>query len=378
MTVIGPHPVVVLAPDKFAGSLSAGEVRAALEVGLKVGVPDTHVVHVPVADGGEGTLEAALAAGYESVELVVAGPSGTPITCAYARDGARAVVELAAVCGRRRTTGGPLDPLRATTYGLGEVIARAVGDGCRQLTLTLGGSLSTDGGLGMLEALGARVRSNGNESVGRGGLALATVDAVDLMPALQRLEGVELVVAADVDAPLLGVNGAAHCYGPQKGATPNDVAVLEDGMHRWSLMLEQCTGRDFTNVPGAGAAGGTGFAALHLGGHITRGADIVLDLIGFSAAVCGANLVVTGEGSMDRQTLTGKLPAAVSERARHAAVPAIGVAGVCTLGPADIADIGMSAVYRLSDLEPDRTRSMANAASLVTRLGEQIARDWLV
>ena len=242
----------------------------------------------------------------------------------------------------------------------------------------LGGSASTDGGAGMVQALGARLLNAAGHDLPRGGGALTDLARVDLGPLRARFDGVKIIVASDVDNPLVGPNGAAAVFGPQKGARPQDIKMLERGLQHWSELISDATGRDDTQRPGAGAAGGVGYAALAvLNAEIGSGIDLILDLINFDSHVVGADLVVTGEGSLDEQSLAGKAPIGVARVAARAGVPVVAVAGRVQLSPERLHAAGISAGYALSDLEPDLARSIANASILLHQLGKLIAKDWL-
>ncbi len=369
---------VVVAPDKFKGSLTAAQVAAHLAAGLARAVPGVDLVEVPVADGGEGTLDAALSAGFRRIPVRAEGPTGEPVDSAYAERGGVAVVELADVSGLRRLPEGRLVPGSASSYGTGQVVRAALDAGCRQIVLGIGGSASTDGGAGMVQALGGCLRDAGGGEVGRGGLALASGETLDLAGLHPALRKTELVVASDVDNPLLGPRGAAAVYGPQKGASAAEVAELEVALARWAHAVAEATGRDVADSPGAGAAGGVGFAALAvLGATLQPGIDLVLDLVGFRSALPGTQLVITGEGSLDEQTLHGKAPVGVAAVARSAGVPVVAVAGRCLLSPADLRPVGILAAYALTDLEPDLHRCVTEAGSLLERLAVHVAADWV-
>ena len=377
--------LVLLAPDKFKGSLRAAEVAAAVAAGLLDAAPDVRTVTVPVADGGDGTLDAAVAAGYRHVPVRVSGPTGEPVDTGYAvRDGV-AVVELADACGLNRLPGGRLAPLTASSAGFGEVIAAAMEAGCHRLVLGVGGSASTDGGAGMLIALGVRLLDAAGRPLDPGGGALEHLDRVDLSALHPSVDRSEFVLASDVDNPLLGRTGAAAVYGQQKGATPDDVARLDGALRQWSTRLADAMGvsagpcgHPAAELPGAGAAGGVGFGALAaLGARARPGIDLLLELTGFYEHLPAAGLVITGEGSLDSQTLHGKAPAGVAVAARRAGVPVIAVAGRNLLRPDELADAGVKAVYALLDLEPDPAVCMTDAAPLLRVLAGRIARDWL-
>ncbi|MEO3747081.1 glycerate kinase [Plantactinospora sp. B5E13] len=371
---------VLLAPDKFKGSLSAAEVVRYLTVGLRRACPAVEVRGFPVADGGEGTLDAALSAGFTRVPVRATGPTGEPVVTAYARRAGAAVVELADACGQRRLPGGRADPLHAGTHGAGEVVRAALDHGCTEVVLGLGGSASTDGGAGLAGALGVRLLDEHGAELPPGGAALRRlhrIDASGLHPAVRRTR---FVLASDVDNPLLGPTGAAAVYGPQKGATEADVAVLEVGLARWAEVVDShlpAVARQ-AGAPGAGAAGGVGFAALaFLGATFRPGIELLLDLLGFTALLTGARLVVTGEGSLDGQSLRGKAPVGVASAAAGRGVPTVAVVGRLAVGEDELRAAGIGRAYPLTDLEPDPERCVAEAPRLVEQTAARVAADWL-
>lgn len=369
---------VLIASDKFKGSLTAAEVAAAVGAGLRRVLPAAVVDAVPVADGGDGTLAAAEAAGFALVPVTVAGPTGDPVHTAYARRGALAVVELADAAGLVRLPGDP-DPLRASSRGAGEALAAAIDAGCRQVVLGIGGSASTDGGSGLLRGLGARLLTADGDEVADGGGSLDEVVHLDLGALRRRTDGVLITVACDVDNPLTGPRGAATVYGPQKGATPDQVRRLDAALGHWADVLAAATGTDVRDHPGAGAAGGVGCAALAvLGAELRSGIGLVLDLVGFHDRLPGADLVVTGEGALDEQTLHGKAPAGVAAAAGRAGVPVVAVCGVNRLDPARARAAGIGAAYALADVEPDLQRCLTEGAVLLEELGERIAAEHLI
>jgi glycerate kinase len=371
-------PKVLLAPDKFKGCLTAVAVADALAAGLLRERPGLEVVRLPVADGGDGTVAAALSAGYTAVDAPAEGPTGVPRTARYARLGDRAVVELAAVVGLDLLPGGRPDPLGASTFGLGLVLRHALDAGVREVVLGLGGSASTDGGAGLVQALGARLRDGEGHELPRGGAALARLVTLDVAELRRRLAGVRVLVASDVTHPLLGPDGAAAVFGPQKGATPADVVQLDAALGTWAAVVGATTETDRSGAAGAGAAGGTGFAALALlDGEMRSGIELVLDLVGFDAHLPGAALVVTGEGSLDEQSLAGKAPVGVLARARPTGVPVVAVAGRSLLSADEAAAAGFAGVQTLSALEPDPRLSIAHAATLLAEVGVRLATEWL-
>lgn len=372
-------PTVVIASDKFKGTLTASEVAAAVGTGVRRARPDARLVPVPVADGGDGTLAAAVAAGFEHVQVTATGPTGQPVGTGYARRGQVALVELADVSGLVRLSDRNPAPMTASSAGTGEVVAAAIAAGCREIVLGVGGSASTDGGAGLVRALGARLLDAAGREIPDGGRALGTLARVDLTGLRQRIAGVRFVVASDVDNPLIGPTGAAAVYGPQKGADPAQVLELDDALCHWADLIAAATGTDHRRNPGAGAAGGVGFAALALlGAELRHGIDLVLDLVGFHECLADADLVITGEGALDEQTLHGKAPAGVAAAARAAGVPVVAVCGRSTLTSARLEDAGITAAYALTDIEPDLDCCLADGAALLTQLGAHIAARNLV
>ena len=369
---------VVVAPDKFKGSRGAAGVAQAVADGLRAAVPGLDAREHPVADGGDGTVEAALSAGFARKEVPCTGPTGDTVTASLAVREQTAVVELAEASGLRRLPGGRLAPMTATSRGTGELIRAALDLGCRQVVLGIGGSACTDGGAGMVQALGGRLLDAAGTELPAGGAALADLDRLDLDGFDPRVAGTEFVVASDVDNPLLGPRGAAAVYGPQKGASAAEVALLDAALARWAAVADAATGVDATEVPGGGAAGGVGFAAVvFLGAELHSGIDYLLDLLEVRSALPGARLVVTGEGSLDEQTLHGKAPAGVAAAARAAGVPTVAVAGRNTLPAEALESAGIAKAYALSDLEEDPERSMREPVPLLRRLAGRIAADWL-
>ncbi|CAI9403864.1 glycerate kinase [Aestuariimicrobium sp. T2.26MG-19.2B] len=371
---------VVVAMDKFKGSLTAVEANARVARGARSVLPGADVVTLPVADGGDGTLDAARAAGFEWHPVTCTGPTGEPVESGFAlRDGV-AVAELADACGLLRLPPGPdgrtvLAAGRSSTRGLGEVMAAALDAHCSQLVVGLGGSASTDGGAGLLQALGVDLLDEDGRQVppGLDGLArLASVDTTGLHP---RLGQVEVVVASDVDNPLLGPSGAAHVFGPQKGLTTEDVDRADQELARLADLLEGAQGRGARERAGAGAAGGAGWALLVLGGRMRRGVDVVLDWSGADAAVEGADLVLTGEGSLDDQSLAGKAPVGVADLAARHRVPVGVLSGRRSLSDSQLRAAGFARAVALTDLEPSLERCLTEAGPLLELAAATIVRD---
>ncbi len=373
---------VLVAADKFKGSLTAVEVAERVTAGLRRVVPDVRVETLPVADGGDGTVAAAVAAGFERREVRVAGPLGDEVTAAYALREGTAVVEMAEASGLQRLPEGVLAPLTSSTHGSGEVLRAALDAGARTIVFGVGGSATTDGGAGMLAALGARFLDADGEPVAPGGGGLAALASADLTGLDPRLADVELVLASDVDNPLTGPKGAPAVYGPQKGASPDDVTALDAALAHFAKVLEQTEGvgaraAEYAASPGAGAAGGIGFGAMLLGARFRPGIEVMLDVLGFAPALERADLVITGEGSLDEQTLHGKAPAGVAAAARAAGKEVVAVCGRLALPAETLGRAGIRRAYPLTDVEPDVAKCIADAGPILERVAESIARDFV-
>lgn len=363
---------VVVACDKFKGSLDAEAVNSV--IAREFHDAGWQVDQFPIADGGDGTLVALTQAGARLEEWQVPGPVLTPVTAHVARlpDGT-AVVELADACGMGHLVSPA--PWDATTVGLGEIIGHAL-TGCPgRIVVGLGGSGSNDGGAGLLVGLGARLTDAAGASVPPTLAGLERVARVDLDGLDPRLAGVEVVAASDVVNPLLGPTGAIATFGPQKGLAASELGVAEEAMAHWADVVEAATGVLARDRAGAGAAGGAGFALISaLGARACSGIELVADLTGLADAIAGADLVVTGEGSLDCQTLGGKAVAGVAGLARAHGVPVDAVCGRCTVSDAELRELGVNQVVALSSLEPDVDRSMAHAAALLGEASARLAR----
>ncbi|MFB6633182.1 glycerate kinase [Streptomyces sp. NPDC056362] len=371
---------VLVAADKFKGSLTAVQVAERVTAGLRRVVPDLTVETLPVADGGDGTVAAAVAAGFERREVRVTGPLGEPVTAAYALRGTTAVVEMAEASGLQLLPPGVFAPLTATTYGSGELLRAALDAGATTLVFGVGGSATTDGGSGMLAALGARFLDASGEPVGPGGAPLADLATADLSGLDPRFSSVDLILASDVDNPLTGPKGAPAVYGPQKGAGPDDVRTLDAALAHFATVLEKAIGpraAEAALAPGAGGAGGIGYGALILGASFRPGIELMLEVLGFAPALERATLVITGEGSLDEQTLHGKAPAGVAAAARAAGKEVVAVCGRLALPAEALGAAGIRRAYALAALEPDPAKSMANAGPLLEEAAANLARDFL-
>lgn len=372
---------VLIAADKFKGSLTAVQVAERVTAGLRRVAPHVEVEALPVADGGDGTVAAAVAAGFERREVRVTGPLGDQVTAAYALRDGTAVVEMAEASGLQLLPEGVFAPLTSTTYGSGELLRAALDAGARTIVFGVGGSATTDGGAGMLAALGAVFLDAAGAPVAPGGGPLASLATADLSGLDERFASVDLVLASDVDNPLTGPKGAPAVYGPQKGATPEDVAELDAALAHFAQVLSESVGSaalEYAESPGAGAAGGIGYGALvGLGASFRPGIEVMLDVLGFAPALARASLVITGEGSLDEQTLHGKAPAGVAAAGRAAGVEVVAVCGRLALPAEALGKAGIRRAYALTEVEPDVARCIAEAGPILETVAEGIARDFL-
>ncbi|WGW11236.1 glycerate kinase [Saxibacter everestensis] len=372
---------ILIAPDKFKGSLDAAEVAAAIAAGIHAVAPEARTVEIPIADGGDGTVAAALSAGFSPVDVEVRGPVGDPHNTRIAIRDEIAVVELALASGLALLPTNRLSPMTASSYGTGEAIRHALDAGARTIILGIGGSASTDGGAGMLQALGVRISNRIGEELEPGGAALASTHAVDTSGLDPRIGDATFILASDVDNPLLGPAGAAAVYGPQKGANPKQVEKLDAALARFAERTAESIGGDldFVTLPGAGAAGGVGYAAMAvLGATMRPGVDVILELTDFETTLPQAGLVITGEGRLDAQTLHGKGPAGVAQRALRQGIPVAAVCGSLDLKQDALRDAGFIAAYPLTAVEPDIAICIAEPARLLKICGELLARELLL
>ena len=368
---------ILLVPDSFKGTLSSRQVCQVMSGQLRRFFPQAQVKSIPVADGGEGSVEAFLAAaGGERRMLTVTGPFGEPVKAFYGilGDGRTAVIEMAA-CAGLPLAEGRLNPERATTYGVGELLLAAKEAGCTKAILGLGGSCTNDGGVGAAAALGAKfTRADGAAFVPSGG-TLGEIAALDVSPVAQALQGMELTAMCDIDNPLYGEAGAAAVFAPQKGADAAMVARLDAGLRHLGQVAARCLGRDFSHLPGAGAAGGLGFGmAAFCGAQLRMGIDAVLDAVGFDSLLPGTDVVFTGEGKIDSQSARGKVVSGVAARCRKAGVPVVAVVGQIGQGFEEMYQQGLTAVFSINRAAQPFAESRFHAGENLALTMENIAR----
>ncbi|QEU03192.1 glycerate kinase [Pseudomonas oryzihabitans] len=371
---------IVIAPDSFKESLSAAGVASALARGLRQALPTAEILECPLGDGGEGTLDAVLAAtGGEVREVRVTGPLGEPVTARWGwlAEQRTAFVEMASASGLELVPKARRDVRVATSHGTGELLRAALDAGAERLVLAIGGSATNDGGAGVLQALGVRLLDGQGQALAPGGAALASLASLDLTDLHPRLAAVEVVIAADVDNPLCGPQGASQIFGPQKGASPEQVRELDAALAHFATVTAATLGRDVSEQPGAGAAGGVGFAALaFLQATFRPGIEVVAELVGLEEALQDADLAVTGEGRLDGQTLRGKTPAGVLRLAQRHGVPVVAVAGSLGEGYDALYQQGLAAAFSLVPGPLSLEEALAQAEGLLERTARDIGRLW--
>ncbi|HEU0100747.1 MAG TPA: glycerate kinase [Mycobacteriales bacterium] len=367
---------IVLAPDGFGGTLSPVAAAAALAAGWSAAAPGDEIVQVPLSDGGPGFVEVLAAAlpDAREVQTEVEDPLARPVQAVLLLDGSTAYVESAAACGLHLLPPQERDPRVTTTYGVGQLLRAALDAGATRVVVGLGGSATDDGGSGLLAAVGLARQDAAGARLAPGGAALAALDRLVGAPD-PRLAGVELVAATDVDAPLLGPRGATAVFAPQKGATAAGLLELEAAKTRWADVLEATLGVAVRDLPGAGAAGGMGAALFALGGSRASGVELVSDIARLDAAIEGADLVVTGEGTFDATSLTGKVVSGVAASAARAGVPCLVLAGQVRLGKREVGAAGIAGAYAVADAVGVEA-ALADPAGQLARLAREVAGQW--
>jgi glycerate kinase len=376
---------IVVAPNSFKGSLSAAEAAAAIARGVLAAIPDAEVIEVPVADGGDGTVEALVSARKGTfLDVEVEGPLGAPVQATYGLiDGGRTgVVELASSSGLALIPVDRLDPRKASTYGFGQLLAAVRKQGVASIIAGIGGSATNDGGAGMAQAIGYRLLDAAGRELPRGGAALARLARIDSSGFDAGWRSVSVMVAGDVTNPLTGPRGATYVYGPQKGANPDAVRELDQALAHLAVVIERDLGKHVADIPGAGAAGGAGAGLVaFLDAKLVKGAPLVVDASGFDQALHGARLVITGEGRVDGQTAFGKAPGEVAKRAKSAGIPTLLLAGSRGPGWESLSSMGVTSVVTLAqEADPEGHNLqvlMQEAAPALTRAAARAVQEML-
>lgn len=373
---------IIIAPDSFKDSLSAAGVAQAIVEGLAQVWPDAQMIQCPMADGGEGTVDAVLAACHgELRRQTVHGPLGAPVQARWGwlADSHTAIIEMAEASGLQLLPPDQRDACRTTTFGTGELIRAALETGARRIILAIGGSATNDGGAGAMQALGVQMFDADDQPLPPGGLALAQLARISLDSLDPRVGEVRFEIAADVNNPLCGPHGASAIFGPQKGASPQQVQQLDAALGHFADHCARVLPTDVRDEPGSGAAGGLGFAAkAFLGAQFRAGVEVVADLVGLDAAVRGADLVITGEGRFDAQTLRGKTPFGVARIARQHGVPVIVIAGTLGEGYEQMYSHGVDAAFALPSGPISLEQACSEAPRLLRERAADIARVWRV
>lgn len=376
---------IVIASDSYKGSNTSLKVAGLIEKGARVVFPDADVVKIPIADGGEGTVEALVSGlGGKIIQVNAEDPLNRQVSAFYGIIDGKAVLEMAAASGLPLLKENEKNPRKASTYGTGQVLAAALEAGYRDITIGIGGSATNDGGAGMAQALGYRLTDRDGGEIPRGGAALADIASVDSSGVNPLLKDAKIHVACDVDNPLLGEHGASAVYGPQKGADPQMVKELDSALRHFADVVEDWKGRPMREIPGAGAAGGLGFGlTAFCDAEIKSGIETILDLVDFTEKIDGADLVITGEGKIDGQSIRGKVPIGVAARTAPAGLPVLAIVGDIGQGASAVYEYGidsiMSTVDRAMPLEDAIARSAecledaAERACRIIRIGMKIA-----
>ncbi|WP_409290814.1 glycerate kinase [Peribacillus sp. SCS-37] len=368
---------IVIAPDSFKESLTSLEAARAIETGFKSIFPDAEYCRLPMADGGEGTVQSLVdATGGRIEERTVTGPLGKPVKAFYglSGDGQTAVIEMAAASGLHLVPPAERNPLVTTTRGTGELIAAALDTGVKHIIIGIGGSATNDGGAGMIQALGGRLLDAAGKEIGPGGGALRELDTIDLSGLDVRLQNVRIEAACDVDNPLTGRSGASAVFGPQKGASPEMVELLDQNLTHFADIAERALGKSFRDTEGAGAAGGLGAGLLaFLQAELKKGVQIVLEAVRFEEAVKDADLVITGEGRIDSQTIHGKTPIGVAKAAKKYGVPVIAMAGSLSMDSEVVYEHGIDALFTIVPGITTLPDALEHAGEYIERTARSIA-----
>jgi glycerate kinase len=368
---------IVIAPDSYKESLTALEAAAEIESGFRAVFPHAEFIKLPMADGGEGTVAAMVAAtGGTTVEVVVTGPLGEPVAACFGLtgDGKTAIIEMAAASGLALVPPALRNPSITTTYGTGELVKAALDTGAGHLIIGIGGSATNDAGAGMLQALGVKLLDHAGREIGFGGGQLASLEQVDISGLDPRIKGCRIEAACDVSNPLTGPTGASAVFGPQKGATPEMVAELDANLSRYAALISRVLGLQVDPLPGSGAAGGMGAALLaFLGAQLRPGIEIVMEAVGLEDHLREADLVITGEGRIDSQTMQGKTPIGVARLAKRYGKPVIGIAGCLSPDAGVVHEHGIDAVFSVLSQACSVEEALSHATENVRSASRNIA-----
>jgi len=367
---------IIIATDSFKGSHSSLNAAYLIEKGAASVFPDAEYIKIPIADGGEGTVEALVSGlGGKTVSVRAEGPLGKPVEAFYGVVEGKAVLEMAAASGLPLLKENEKNPRIASTYGTGEVLLAALKDGYRDITIGIGGSATNDGGAGLAQALGYKLLNTEGKELPRGGAALADIASVDDSDVSPLIKDAKIHVACDVDNPLLGEQGASAVYGPQKGADPKMVKELDSALSRFADVVEQWKGTPIRDIPGTGAAGGLGFGLVAFcNAEIKSGIDTILDLVDFESKISGADLVITGEGRIDGQSIRGKVPIGVASRAQPADIPVLAIVGSIGDGAQAVYNYGIGSIMSTVDKPMPLDEAIARSAETLVDAAERACR----
>ncbi|MDR6549255.1 glycerate kinase [Paenibacillus qinlingensis] len=372
---------IIIAPDSFKGSLSSEGAAEAIKAGILRAMPEIETILIPIADGGEGTVDSLVQATHgQKITLQVQGPLQEEVTAMYGvlGDGVTCVIEMASASGLMLVPAEGQNPLMATTYGTGQLIKHALDQGYRSFILSLGGSATNDGGSGMLQALGLRLLDEEGREIGAGGQALTHLRHIDATNWDERIVESTFTIASDVTNPFIGPQGASHVFGPQKGATPEMVEVLDKALTHWADQMEAHTGIAVHHLPGAGAAGGLGGAfQAFFPSSTKRGIDVVIENTKLTEHLKHAQLVFTGEGRTDAQTASGKAPMGIAQAAAKLGVPVIVLSGSVGQGIEKLHEYGITSIYSIVNGPMTLQEAMSRTSELLTQKAEQVMRTFL-
>lgn len=368
---------IIIAPDSFKGSASAIEVGISLQKGIKKIIRDADTMVLPMADGGEGTLDTIVKAmDGRYINLDVTGPSGNKIKSRYGviKDEI-AIIEMASASGLTLVKDGILDPMNTTTFGTGELIKSALENCYTKIYVGIGGSATNDGGIGMAQALGYSFLDSDGKELGFGGRNLAKLSKIDASRRNKLLNNVEITVLSDVDNPLYGENGAAYIYGPQKGASSKEVLILDDGLKHYANCLKEWGKIDIADIKGSGAAGGLGAGLIAFSdAKLKPGVEVILDILKFKKLLEGCDLVITGEGKIDSQSKQGKVPVGVANIAKELGIPVIAVAGSIDENIDELFELGINLIIPIVNKPMNLSEAIDKTHTLLEKCGETIGR----